>query len=102
MNDLRKDGAATPIDEEGFLKWAQDLPDPSIYEALRIAQPLTPIRGFGTPENHWRHFEQMHRWPMGFIVTGDAVCAFNPIYGQPTESNERETIKLALSLTTIP
>jgi hypothetical protein len=53
-------GIVPPIDEEGFLKWAQDLPDPSIYEALRIAQPLTPIRGFGTPENHWRHFEQMH------------------------------------------
>jgi 2-polyprenyl-6-methoxyphenol hydroxylase-like FAD-dependent oxidoreductase len=75
-------GIVPPIDEEGFLKWAQDLPDPSIYEALRIAQPLTPIRGSGTPENHWRHFERMHGWPMGFIVTGDAVCAFNPIYGQ--------------------
>ncbi|MFY9798177.1 MAG: FAD-dependent monooxygenase [Candidatus Nitrosopolaris sp.] len=30
-------GNVSPIDEEGFLKWAQDLPDPSIYEALRIA-----------------------------------------------------------------
>lgn len=75
-------GNVPPTDEEGFLKWAQDLPDPSIYEALRIAQPLTSIRGFGTPENHWRHFERMQRWPTGFIVTGDAVCAFNPIYGQ--------------------
>jgi 2-polyprenyl-6-methoxyphenol hydroxylase-like FAD-dependent oxidoreductase len=75
-------GKVPPIDEEGFLKWAKDLPDPSIYEALRIAQPLTSIRGFGTPENHWRHFERMHRWPTGFIVTGDAVCAFNPVYGQ--------------------
>jgi hypothetical protein len=75
-------GNVPPIDEEGFLKWAQDLPDPSMYEALRIAQPLTPIRGFGIPQNHWRHFERIHRWPTGFIVTGDAVCAFNPIYGQ--------------------
>jgi 2-polyprenyl-6-methoxyphenol hydroxylase-like FAD-dependent oxidoreductase len=75
-------GKAPPIDEEGFLKWAHELADPSIYEALRIAQPLTPIRGYGTPENHLRHFEQMQRWPTGFIVTGDAVCAFNPIYGQ--------------------
>jgi hypothetical protein len=24
----------------------------------------------------------MQRWPTGFIVIGDAVCAFNPIYGQ--------------------
>jgi 2-polyprenyl-6-methoxyphenol hydroxylase-like FAD-dependent oxidoreductase len=75
-------GNVPPTDEEGFLQWARDLPDPSIYEALRIAQPLTPIRGYGTPENHMRHFERMHRWPTGFIVTGDAVCAFNPIYGQ--------------------
>ncbi len=75
-------GNAPPTDEEGFLQWARDLPDPSIYEALRVARPLTPIRGFGTPENHLRHFERMQRWPTGFIVTGDAVCAFNPIYGQ--------------------
>ena len=75
-------GNVPPIDEEGFLKWTQDLPDPSMYEALRIAQPLTPIRGFAIPQNHWRHFELMHRWRTGFIVTGDAVCAFNPIYGQ--------------------
>jgi hypothetical protein len=75
-------GKAPPIDEEGFLQWAQSLTDPCIYEAMRIAQPLTPIRGYGTPENHLRHFELMQRWPTGFIVTGDAVCAFNPIYGQ--------------------
>ncbi len=75
-------GNVPPTDEKGFLQWAHDLPDPSIYEALRIAQPLTPIRGYGTPENHLRHFERLQRWPGGFIVTGDAVCAFNPIYGQ--------------------
>jgi len=75
-------GNAPPTDEEGFLQWARDLPDPSIYEAIRVSRPLTPIRGFGTPENHLRHFEHMQRWPAGFMVTGDAVCAFNPIYGQ--------------------
>lgn len=75
-------GDTPPTDEEGFLQWAHDLPDPSIYEILRTAQPLTPIRGFATPENHLRHFERMQRWPAGFIVTGDAVCAFNPIYAQ--------------------
>ncbi len=75
-------GNAPPTDEAGFLQWARDLSDPSMYEAIRVSRPLSPIRGFGTPENHLRHFERMQRWPTGFIVTGDAVCAFNPIYGQ--------------------
>src|SRR5262245_53129376 len=71
-----------PTDEDGFLQWARDLADPSIYEAIRVARPLSPIRGYRTPENRLRHFERMRRRPGGFIVTGDAVCAFNPIYGQ--------------------
>jgi 2-polyprenyl-6-methoxyphenol hydroxylase-like FAD-dependent oxidoreductase len=71
-----------PTDDAGFLQWARNLSDPSIYEALRVAQPLTPIRVYRTPDSHMRHFQQLQRWPTGFIVTGDAVCAFNPIYGQ--------------------
>ena len=76
------------------MQWARDLPDPTIYESLRIAQPLTPIRGYGTAENHLRHFERMHRWPTGFIVTGDAVCAFNPIYGQGMTVSAMDAITL--------
>jgi hypothetical protein len=87
-------GNIPPIDEEGFMRWARDLPDPTIYESLRIAQPLTPIRGYGTTENHLRHFERMYRWPTGFIVTGDAVCAFNPIYGQGMTVTAMDAITL--------
>ena len=75
-------GNHPPTDEEGFLEWAKGLPDPSLYEAIRVAKPVTPIRGYRTPQNRLRRFERMGRWPEGFVVTGDAVCALNPIYGQ--------------------
>jgi 2-polyprenyl-6-methoxyphenol hydroxylase-like FAD-dependent oxidoreductase len=92
------DGQSPPTNEEGFLQWARDLSDPSIYEAIRVSRPLTPIRGFGTPENHLRHFERMQRWPLGFIVTGDAVCAFNPIYGQGMTVSALDAMTLARCL----
>lgn len=37
-------GQYPPTDETGFLEWARNLSDPSIYEALRVARPLTPVR----------------------------------------------------------
>ena len=75
-------GHYPPTDEEGFLQWARDLSDPGLYESIRIAKPLTTIRGYRVLENHVRHYERLKRWPAGFIVLGDAVCALNPIRGQ--------------------
>ncbi len=71
-----------PTDEEGYLAFAKSLASPIIYEAIKDAQPLSPIYGYQRTENHLRHYERMPRRPQGFIVLGDAVCAFNPIYGQ--------------------
>ncbi|MGH3996336.1 MAG: hypothetical protein ACRDTJ_02595, partial [Pseudonocardiaceae bacterium] len=32
--------------------------------------------------NRRHHYEQVPGWPDGLLVVGDALCAFNPIYGQ--------------------
>ena len=88
-------GNYPPTDEAGFIQWARDLPDPSLYEAIRIAKPITPIRGYRTPTNRLRRFEEMDRWPRGFIVTGDAVCCFNPIYGQGMTTSALDALAIA-------
>lgn len=71
-----------PTDEAGFLAFAKTLPHPALYEAIKDAEPLTPIVGYQRTENRLLHFEELDRWPERFAVLGDAVCAFNPVYGQ--------------------
>jgi 2-polyprenyl-6-methoxyphenol hydroxylase-like FAD-dependent oxidoreductase len=71
-----------PTDEAGFLQFASTLRSSEIYDAIREAEPASPIAGHRSTANCLRHYESMLAWPQGFVTLGDAVCAFNPIYGQ--------------------
>ena len=71
-----------PDDDAGFLDYARSLSRPDLYEAIKEAEPVTPIAVYKYTANCWRHYERLPRLPEGFIVMGDAVCAFSPVYGQ--------------------
>jgi 2-polyprenyl-6-methoxyphenol hydroxylase-like FAD-dependent oxidoreductase len=71
-----------PTDEQDFLEYARSLRSPLLYEAIKAATPLTPIVGYRGTENRLRHYERLARRPENFVLLGDAVCAFNPVYGQ--------------------
>ena len=71
-----------PTDESAFLEFARSLRSPELYDAIRDLKPLTPISGYRSTENRRYYFERVKEWPEGLIVTGDAACAFNPVYGQ--------------------
>ena len=75
-------GDGPPGDLDGFLAFAEKLRTPTIYRAVKGARPLAEAVRFAFPDSVRRHFERLDSFPRGLIPLGDAVCRFNPIYGQ--------------------
>ena len=71
-----------PTNEAEFLDFARSLRSDIIYQGILHAHPQTPAKAFVKNESVYRHYAEKGAWPQGFLVTGDAVCSFNPIYGQ--------------------
>ncbi len=75
-------GDVPPNDAEGFLDFARSLPTPSFYEAIKDARLLSHPNGFQRTENRVRRYDKMSEYLDGFLVSGDAAIALNPIYAQ--------------------
>ena len=75
-------GEHPPADEEGFLEFARSLPAPDIHELITRLDPVSSPTAYGVPVSVRHRYDTMSRYPVGYIVVGDAVCAFNPIFAQ--------------------
>ncbi|WP_051854892.1 NAD(P)/FAD-dependent oxidoreductase [Streptomyces sp. NRRL B-1347] len=76
------EGHVPPTDDEGYLDFARSLGNPRLAEQIKCGTREGEIHRYTNPGNEWRLHHKNPRWPERFIAVGDAVCVFNPVYGQ--------------------
>lgn len=91
-------GDHAPTDRQGFVEYASTLPIPEIHELIRDREPLTEPVLMRHPSSCRRRYDELPQFPEGFLVAGDALCNFNPIYGQgmSVAAIEAETLAACL------
>lgn len=71
-----------PGEREALLDYLDQAPTPVLGQIARISEPVSEVATYRVNGNQLRRWDQLDRRPDGFVVTGDAVASFNPIYAQ--------------------
>lgn len=87
-----------PGDEAGFMDYVAGLRTRTIFDAIKHAKRLGDVARFAFTMSTRRHYDALPEFPTGVVPLGDAVCRFNPIYGQGMSVAAQEAVALGALL----
>ena len=91
-------GETPPTDHDEAIAYARRFDSPIIAELITDGQAIdTPVT-HRFPANQRRHVERLRQYPLGWVLLGDAVCSFDPIYGQGMTSAAQQAAALGRAL----
>ncbi len=87
-------GEHAPTDLSAFRTWAGSLAKPDLRELLESATLVGELRKFTYPKQVRNLYEKLPRLPAKYVVLGDAVCSFDPVFGQGMSVASAEAVIL--------
>lgn len=75
-------GDRTSNNFDDFMASVRQLPMPDIYHVVKDAEPLGEPVAYRFSSSRRRRYDRLTAFPNRYVILGDALCSFNPIYGQ--------------------
>lgn len=91
-------GECAPLDLDERVAYARSYPSPVIAEIMEVSEPIGETTTHRFPSSQRRHVERLRRFPLGWVLLGDSVSSFNPIYGQGITSAAKQAEALGAAL----